>query len=265
MMAVHSKPSISGICTSMSTQPNPTNADSSRIASASRPLFATTTVCPRFSSRRLATNWLTLLSSTRRMRPVVPRFPQRVARDQRRPIAFSRLDAQRQQDRVAQFRALDRFGEVGGDAQLPAPGGITRLAGRGEHHDGGACDGRILLDGLCQGKAIRIGHLDIGQHQTEGPCLMSCATRSAASASGTLAASVGTMRQPMSISSSRRRFVALSSTMRTGRSRRSTASGTVVATAGAFTNRETRGEVEGASRAGFTLHPEAPAHQLHQL
>ena len=74
------------------------------------------------------------------MRPVVARFPQGVARDQRRPIPFSGLATQRQQDRAAQVRALDRFGQVGGDAQLPAPRGITRLAGRGEHHDGGAGD-----------------------------------------------------------------------------------------------------------------------------
>ena len=67
------------------------------------------------------------------------------------------------------FGALDGFGEVGGDAQLTAAGGITRLAGGGEHHDGCACDGRILLDGFCQGKAIPTGHLDIGQHELEGP------------------------------------------------------------------------------------------------
>ena len=174
----------------MSTQPNPANAASSRIASASRPLFATTTVCPRFSSRRLATNWLTRLSSTRRMRPVW-----RASRREWRVTSAGRPSAdsatQRQQDRAAQVRALDGFGEVGGDAQLPAPGGITRLAGRREHHDGGAGDGRILLDGLCQGKAIRIGHLDSPLSTSGKACPDSCAARSAASASGTLAASVG--------------------------------------------------------------------------
>ena len=33
----------------------------------------------------------------------------------------------------------------------------------------GAGDRRILLDGLCQREAIRIGHLEIGQHESEGP------------------------------------------------------------------------------------------------
>ena len=34
---------------------------------------------------------------------------------------------------------------------------------------------------------------------------------------------------------------------------------------GGVHRRETRGEMERASLAGFTLHPEAPAHQLHEL
>ena len=46
---------------------------------------------------------------------------------------------------------------------------IAGLADRGEHHDGCACDGRILLDRLHQNKAIRIGHQEVGQHQIEGP------------------------------------------------------------------------------------------------
>jgi hypothetical protein len=131
-------------------------------------LFAATTVYPRLSSRRLATTWLTWLSSTSRMRPLRRALPHGVARDQRQPMPLSRLDTQGQPDRAEQFRTLDGFAEVAGDAQLPAPCGIARLAGRGQHHDRCACEGRIVLDGRCQGEAIRVGHLDIGQDKIKG-------------------------------------------------------------------------------------------------
>ena len=65
----------------------------------------------------------------------------------------------------------------------------------------------------------------------------------------------------MSISSSRRRLAALSSTTRTRRSRRSTASG-APRPRRVVHRRETRGEMKGAALAGLTLHPDAPAHQL---
>ena len=177
---------------------------------------------------------------------------------------FSRLDAQCQQDGAAQFRAPDRFGEVGGDAQLAASGGIARLAGRGEHHDGGAGDRRILLDGLGQRKAIRIGHLDIGQHEPEGPSRFlrraqrrerfghagrqrrrPCATRSAS-----LRAGAGSWR------CRRRRGPAGPA----DRPRPEPAP-----PAAARSPARNGGEMEGAALAGFTLHPEAPAHQLHEL
>ena len=89
-------------------------------------MLATTTVWPRFSSRRLATSWLMRLSSTSKNAPGLARFAQGVARDQRRPIPFDRLGAQCQQDSAAQFRALDGLGEIGGDAQLAAADGVAR-------------------------------------------------------------------------------------------------------------------------------------------
>ena len=62
--AVTSNPLNSGICTSIRTK---SNDSFSRVARASRPLLATTTVWPRFVSRRTASTWFTALSSASRM------------------------------------------------------------------------------------------------------------------------------------------------------------------------------------------------------
>ena len=64
MALVACSPSISGICMSMRTASK--RADSSA-STASRPLLATTTLCPSFSSMRCATRWLTGLSSASRI------------------------------------------------------------------------------------------------------------------------------------------------------------------------------------------------------
>ena len=99
---------------------------------------------PRFSSRPTASLWLTGLSSA-------SRTPQR-----RRPapaaaaagaaaaaLERSRTAPRRGQDRVEQRRLPDRLGQVGGDAQLAAAGGVVAPVGRREHHQGRAGQRRV--------------------------------------------------------------------------------------------------------------------------
>ena len=145
------------------------NAAASRIASASRPLFATITACPRFSSRRLATSWFTRLSSTRRIRPAGARFAQRVTRDQWRPTRFRGLThsaparcASRSSERLIGLRQVAR--------RRPAPGiGPRRPAGpaevsitiRGPLRAGS----RVIASARL--KPSGRWHLDIGQHEIE--------------------------------------------------------------------------------------------------
>ena len=61
--AVASNPFISGICTSINTK---SNGWCSKALSTSRPLAAKVTRCPCFSNKRLASFWLTTLSSANR-------------------------------------------------------------------------------------------------------------------------------------------------------------------------------------------------------
>ena len=139
--AAASRPSISGICTSMSTRSNGCLASA---ASASLPLPATTTACPCFSSRRTASFWLTGLSSassTRSGRPAPCRRPSAPVGG--RPVGLGqgrgRGDVgQGGQHGVEQFRLLDGLHQVSVDAQLAAAGHVLRVAGGGQHHQRGA-------------------------------------------------------------------------------------------------------------------------------
>ena len=63
-------------------------------------------------------------------------FPQRVAGDQGRPLDL-RFRSHNPQDGVQKLRLADRFGQVSGDAQLPAARRIAPLPGRGQHDDSG--------------------------------------------------------------------------------------------------------------------------------
>ena len=93
----------------------------------------------------------------------------------------------------------------------------------------------------------------------------SFARRIATSASRPPDASRGLMCQPISCSSSIRRFVALSSTTSTRRPRRSVDFDTAAFARGTFPQTETRREVKRAAFAGFALHPNAPPHHLDKM
>jgi hypothetical protein len=84
-----------------------------------------------------------------------------MAGHQRRSIVLADPPTQRQQDGAAQLRSPDGFREIGRDARLPTPGGITRLAGRSQHHHRGAGDRRILLDRRRQREAVDLGRVNL--------------------------------------------------------------------------------------------------------
>ena len=120
------------------------------------------------------------------------------------------------------------------------------------------------LDGLRQREAIRIGHLDIGQHEAEGPArFLRGAQR------GERLGRAGRQRgdhapaEEHLFEQAPVRGVVVDDEDAAGladRPRR-----TPPPRGGGVHRRETRGEMERASLAGFTLHPEPPAHQLHEL
>ena len=197
MRAVHSKPPISGIWTSISTQPNPANAASSRIASASTPVVGDDDGVPAFLEQMRRHHLVDAVVLDEQNASRVARFPQGVARDERRPMLVQ--PPRRAMPRGWRSRSSersDRFGEVAGDAQLPAPGRIARFARGREHHDGRAGDRRIALDGGGQREPIRVGHLKIRQHEGEGLSRIPAPRGARRARRRAVAASEGRMRQP---------------------------------------------------------------------
>ena len=139
MAAVASKPPISGICTSISTR---SKVSRSSAASASRPLLATVTAWPRLREQlRRATRWLTTLSSasstfTRRTGAASGRDGRGgAARTRRGRRGRAVAGCSTLADGVEQIGRVDRLGEIGGDPELAAAGGVAVLPGRGQHHD----------------------------------------------------------------------------------------------------------------------------------
>ena len=261
MAAVASKPSISGICTSISTT---SNDCPSRAASASRPLPATTTWWPRFSSTLTASLWLTGCprpAGAGAARPPAGRGPRR--------RGGTALEAQRRaeggHDRVEQGRLLDRLGQVGGDAQLAAAGGVLAPVGRRQHHQRRPGQLRVLPDPLGQGEAVHLRHHGVEQHQRERLRRPPRACSSAASACRPPSTTVGFIPQLVSISWRMQPVRGVVVHDQHGQAvdlgRLAPASAAAPARAPA----EAGGEVERAALADLALHPDAPAHQLDQL
>ena len=221
MAAVASKPSISGICTSISTR---SNGRSSRAASASWPLPAThDRVAPLLQQADGEP-----LVDRRCPRPAgagacAGPSPVGAAAVARRSRSSAPRDAPSAgHDRVQQVRLRDRLGQVGGDAQLPAARRVLALVGRRQHHQGGA-DRRPGPAGSARPASkpsisgIMASSSTSAKRLARVAGLLQRGQRRAAPSSTT----VGFMPQLVSISSRMRRLVALSSTTRTGRPCRS--------------------------------------------
>ena len=165
--AVASSPSISGICTSISTR---SNSSAAVAATASWPLPATVTVCPCPSKSATASFWLTRLSSASRhaqARDVVrllPGGPQQIFPSDR--------DAQGQFDRFQQLGLFDRLQQVRGDPQLVAPRDVLGTVSRCQHHDHGAAYRRVPLDLFGKHEPVDTRHVGVGYDKAARlPCL----------------------------------------------------------------------------------------------
>ena len=218
MAAVASRPSISGICTSMRTRSNGLLVEEGQhLAPVGRRRSARG---PRCSRRPEATCWFTGLSSatsTRRARAPAPPSGRGRARA---PSAAGRRREHRH-DRVHEVRLLHGLRQVRRDPELDAASAVAGPRARGEHHDRrrrrGAGGGWIALGepepvharacwrrGARAGRAARVARPAPSRRAPPAP----------------LATARGRMRQCVSISSRMRRLVALSSTTSTRRPRR---------------------------------------------
>ena len=141
---------------------------SSSASTASRPLAATVTAWPRFSSRRTARRWFTALSSASNRRSgrgdggsKAPSSGADGARPaQRRPV-------QRRHDRVQQLRLLDRLGQARRHAQFPALRRLPLTPRRREHHQRRPRQAGPLPDLFGQAEAVHLRHHRVQQHQRE--------------------------------------------------------------------------------------------------
>ena len=165
MAAVASKPSISGICTSISTTSNGSLVQGGQ----------------RLAAVAGHHDLMAPLLQQADRQPLVDRVvlgqqepePCRLAgAASGRPSGGGAvLDARRRaeggHDRVQEGRLPDRLGQVGGDSQLPAARGVLAPVGRREHHQGGPDRLRVLPDPLGEREAVHLGHHGIEQHQGE--------------------------------------------------------------------------------------------------
>ena len=163
IIAVASRPPISGICTSIRMRSNPR---CSKAASASRPLRATTTVCPCFLRMRTANSWFTELSSANRIRP-----PRRPLRDERRPgrEVTSLLEAVPSTEKMASNRSDCLTGLV---RYAASPNWRARRA-----YSGWLTEVNMMIvllanfsispDAVSQSKSVHLRHLAINERQGE--------------------------------------------------------------------------------------------------
>ena len=205
--AVASRPSISGISTSISTK---SNVCDSTAFTASLPLLAIVTECPCFWSRPSASFWFTRLSSATKIRD---RVSAGSASAGLRPGSHRR-HVRPSRDRVEQFRLLDRFHRC---AATPLASPFSTSSGRAPEVS------RIttviasalpLTNPICQGESIFLGHVHIGEDQAEWILLCPCPIERLHSFLRTGHAT-GVIFQLRTISSRISRFVALSSTINT--------------------------------------------------
>ena len=248
-----SNPPISGICTSISTTSN----DCRCIAStASRPLPAITTLCPRRSSRLAASRWLTALSSaSSTVQPPLRQIGGQHRRRQRRALAG--LLREHSRDRRQQLALFDRLGQMRRDPDLAALPRLVELARRAQHHDRRA-QLRLVADPPRDLEAVHLRHVRVEQDQRERPAPIARLDQRAASPRRRSRPRSGFMCQRSSRSCSTRRFTPLSSTISTGRSVRLTAGGVRPRVGEA----EAHGEMERAAFVRRALQPDPAAHQV---
>ena len=125
--AVASKPSMTGIWTSMRTRSNARSArDQASTACGRRPPDGRARASPGVG---LATFWLMGLSSARRIEAPAGSRMRRIAGWRRSRVGSGRRSSQGDHDGVEAARTPDGLGEVAGDAERAAPADVAALAG----------------------------------------------------------------------------------------------------------------------------------------
>ena len=79
-----------------------------------------------------------------------PVFAQGVTRDHGRTAPRGWRFSQGRQHGLEQFALPEGLDEIDGDPQFTTSGGVAPLPGRGQHHDRGAGELRVVLDALGQ-------------------------------------------------------------------------------------------------------------------
>src|SRR5580704_12791157 len=159
--AVASKPSIPGICTSISTT---SNWPFSRASNAPRPSLVTFTVYPRFSNTRTTRVWFTGLSSASKTRARCS-SSLKVCRVTRGASFAAGAFLMRMTDRFQQFPAVKRLHQIRQDSQFSTASGVTKTTGGRQHHSGHGSQVRGLLDLVSQCETIDLWHLTVQQDQ----------------------------------------------------------------------------------------------------
>ena len=259
MRAVASKPSISGICTSISTRSNGCCVQGRQRLLAVAGHHDRVPLLLQQADRQLLVDQVVLGQQDAQRRAGGPAGAGRSA-----GAAGVRLRTGPGRRAMAsnKFRLLDRLDQVGGDAQLPAAGHVARLAGRGQHHHrrSGPAPGR-WLDALGQGEAVHLRHEGVEQHQRERLAGRRRLPQGGQRRRAAVHRQAGRMPQLPSTSSRMRRLVALSSTTSTGRPCRRPAGAAADRGHRAGRQAEAGREVEGAALAGLALDPDPAAHQ----
>ncbi len=132
-------------------------------AKASFPFAAKTTRWPAFSSSRIASFWLTGLSSASRMlrdAAFGPFFRRLRGLDRDAPPWH---EAQDGQNGVEQLGLANGFGEAHVHAKFPAPRGISKMPFGRKQQDDGARQGGILANSFQHAKSVDSRHLRV-QH-----------------------------------------------------------------------------------------------------
>src|SRR5450755_806012 len=169
MFLVVVMPSICGIWMSISTTSKELTA---RMESTSAPLLATVIVCPIFCRMRVATTWLTWLSSARRIfNPPTVHIRLMCSGRQRsrnRLVLPKHLQYFREQ-----FQFPDWFEKVRGDAQRAATLRVSAMSRRREQHNRHHLESRSPPNFLDKGKAVHLRHVHVRQeHLIRLTCLL---------------------------------------------------------------------------------------------
>ncbi len=161
-----SRPSISGIWTSISTR---SYGIVSSALTASAPLATASARSPSFFRMPRATCWLVMLSSASRMRTA----PRRISRTawrvtMCRAVVAHRRTGQHGGQAVEELRLPHRLGQVGGKPDLLHLPRVAPLAQGGHQHQAGVLQRLVGLDGPGQVRSVHARHLHVEDGRREG-------------------------------------------------------------------------------------------------